>query len=62
MTAGDLLFMFIFAPLAALAIYRTSRGEGVEIPGGRQLSALAIAGVVLAAVGEFAVWFFGESN
>jgi len=56
MTHGDILFLLIFAPLAVLAIIRSARGDGVEIPSGRQLSALAIAGLLIAAIGEAAVW------
>ena len=56
MTHGDILFLLIFAPLAVLAIVRSARGDGVEIPSGKQLSALAIAGLLIAAIGEAAVW------
>ena len=56
MTHGDILFLLIFGSLAALAIIRSARGDGVEIPSGKQLSALAIAGLLLAAIGEAAVW------
>lgn len=62
MTHGDILFLLIFGPLAALAIIRSARGDGVEIPSGKQLSALAIAGLLLAVIGEAAVWIitYGE--
>ena len=56
MTHGDILFLLIFAPLAVLAIVRSARGDGVAFPSGRQLSALAIAGLLLAVIGEAAVW------
>ena len=56
MTHGDILFLLIFGSLAALAIIRSARGDGVEIPSGKQLSALAIAGLLIAAIGEAAVW------
>lgn len=62
MTHGDILFLLIFAPLAVLAIVRSARGDGEEIPSGKQLSALAIAGLLLAVIGKAAVWImtYGE--
>ncbi len=58
MTTGDTLFIAVFAPLALLAIWRSSRGEGVEIPTGRQLSALAIGALTLSAVSFAACWWW----
>lgn len=57
MTHGDLLFLLIFAPLAVLAIVRSSRGDGIEIPSGRQLSALAVGALALSAVSFIACWW-----
>jgi hypothetical protein len=58
MTHGDILFLLIFGPLAALAIIRSARGDGVEIPSGKQLSALAIGALTLSAVSFIACWWW----
>jgi len=58
MTHGDILFLLIFAPLAVLAIVRSARGDGVEIPSGKQLSALAIGALVLTVVSFVVCWWW----
>jgi hypothetical protein len=55
MTNGDILFFVVFIPLALVAMWRSGRGDGVEVPRGKRLTALAIVAVIFAAIGEFLV-------
>jgi hypothetical protein len=56
MTTGNILFCSLISAIISATVIFASRGEGVEIPSSKQLTALAIAACVLATFGELCCW------
>jgi len=56
MTVGNIIFCSFVISIVTATVFFASRGEGVEIPSSKQLTALAIAACILATFGELMCW------